>query len=43
VGVAPSEAVEVLVRFDDYRGTYLVHCHNLEHEDVAVLADFVTA
>ncbi|ORV91928.1 copper oxidase [Mycobacterium interjectum] len=42
VDVAPSEAVEVIVRFDDYRGTYLVHCHNLEHEDMAMMADFVT-
>lgn len=42
VDVAPSEAVEVIVRFDDYRGAYLVHCHNLEHEDMAMMADFVT-
>ncbi len=40
--VAPYEAVEVIVRFDDYRGAYLVHCHNLEHEDMAMMADFVT-
>ncbi|OBI81372.1 multicopper oxidase family protein [Mycobacterium sp. 1245805.9] len=42
VDVAPSEAVEVAVQFTDYRGTYLVHCHNLEHEDMAMMADFVT-
>lgn len=42
VDVAPAEAVEVIVRFTDYRGTYLVHCHNLEHEDMAMMADFVT-
>ncbi|HEX5254562.1 MAG TPA: multicopper oxidase family protein [Mycobacterium sp.] len=40
--VAPAEAVEVIVRFTDYQGTYLVHCHNLEHEDMAMMADFVT-
>lgn len=27
IDVAPAEAVEVIVRFTDYRGTYLVHCH----------------
>jgi FtsP/CotA-like multicopper oxidase with cupredoxin domain len=42
VDVAPSGAVEVAVQFTDYRGTYLVHCHNLEHEDMAMMADFVT-
>lgn len=42
VDVAPAEAVEVIVRFTDYQGTYLVHCHNLEHEDMAMMADFVT-
>jgi spore coat protein A, manganese oxidase len=24
----------VLVRFDGYRGRYVFHCHNLEHEDM---------
>ncbi|MCW2623324.1 MAG: hypothetical protein QOF66_5571 [Mycobacterium sp.] len=42
VDVAPSQAVEIIVRFTDYHGTYLVHCHNLEHEDMAMMADFVT-
>lgn len=31
--VAPGETVSVLVRFGDYRGDYVHHCHNLEHED----------
>jgi FtsP/CotA-like multicopper oxidase with cupredoxin domain len=42
VDVAPSGAVEIIVQFTKYRGTYLVHCHNLEHEDMAMMADFVT-
>ncbi|MFG3052150.1 multicopper oxidase family protein [Kitasatospora sp. NPDC048239] len=41
VDLRPAEAVEVLVRFTDYRGTYMLHCHNLEHEDMAMMADFV--
>ncbi len=27
------ETVQVLVKFNDYSGRYLLHCHNLEHED----------
>lgn len=31
--VFPNETVELAVRFTDYRGAYLFHCHTLEHED----------
>ncbi len=31
--VNPNETVQVLVKFTDYNGIYLLHCHNLEHED----------
>ncbi len=31
--VNPNETVQVLVKFTDYSGRYLLHCHNLEHED----------
>lgn len=31
--VMPSERVDVLVRFTEYRGVFLLHCHNLQHED----------
>lgn len=31
--VNPNETVQTLVRFNDYSGIYLLHCHNLEHED----------
>jgi len=31
--VFPLETVELIVRFADYRGLYLFHCHTLEHED----------
>ncbi|MFI6843698.1 multicopper oxidase family protein [Kitasatospora sp. NPDC050467] len=41
VDLRPAESVEVLVRFTDYPGTYMLHCHNLEHEDMAMMADFV--
>ena len=34
------EIVEVLIRFDAYRGRYLMHCHKLEHEDQGMMANF---
>ncbi|GAA2582730.1 multicopper oxidase family protein [Winogradskya consettensis] len=40
VDLSPHELVEVAIRFDDYDGRYLVHCHNLEHEDMAMMATF---
>jgi FtsP/CotA-like multicopper oxidase with cupredoxin domain len=40
VDVRPYEVVEVLVRFAGYRGRYVLHCHNLEHEDMAMMANF---
>jgi len=36
----PFESVRVLVRFTDYRGIYLFHCHNLEHEDDGMMLNF---
>lgn len=40
VDVRPAEVVEVAVRFTDYAGQFMLHCHNLEHEDMAMMADF---
>ncbi|MGW7456548.1 multicopper oxidase family protein [Streptomyces sp. NPDC054797] len=40
VDVRPYEVVEVLVRFDGFKGRYMLHCHNLEHEDMAMMANF---
>lgn len=40
VDIRPYEVVEVLVRFTGYRGRYVLHCHNLEHEDMAMMANF---
>lgn len=35
-----GETVDVLVRFADYRGLYLIHCHRLEHEDGGMMLNF---
>jgi spore coat protein A len=40
VDVRPYETVEVLARFAGHRGRYMLHCHNLEHEDMAMMANF---
>jgi FtsP/CotA-like multicopper oxidase with cupredoxin domain len=34
------ETVEILIRFDGYRGEYLMHCHKLEHEDMGMMSNF---
>jgi FtsP/CotA-like multicopper oxidase with cupredoxin domain len=36
-----GETVEVLIRFDGYKGEYLLHCHKLEHEDMGMMSNFV--
>ncbi len=35
-----GETAEILIRFDGYRGRYLIHCHKLEHEDQGMMANF---
>ena len=42
VDVRPGEVVEVLVRFTDYAGWFVMHCHNLEHEDMMMMANVDT-
>jgi len=36
--------VEILIRFDKFRGAYdgryLIHCHQLEHEDMGMMSNF---
>lgn len=33
----PGEVVRVLMRFSDFTGKYMMHCHNLTHEDHAMM------
>ena len=35
-----GETVEVLIRFDIFKGVYLLHCHKLEHEDMGMMSNF---
>lgn len=39
VDVRPYEVVEVAVRFTQHTGRYMIHCHNLEHEDHGMMAN----
>ncbi|CBE68404.1 MAG: multicopper oxidase domain-containing protein [Candidatus Methylomirabilis oxygeniifera] len=39
--VMPGEKVTILKRFDHYTGLYLYHCHNLEHEDLDMMRNFL--
>ncbi|NUR88033.1 MAG: multicopper oxidase family protein [Nonomuraea sp.] len=39
VALRPGESVEIITRFDGYRGRYLFHCHNAEHEDMGMMAN----
>lgn len=38
--VMPGERVRFLVRFADFDGLYVYHCHNLEHEDMGMMRNF---
>ena len=42
VDLHPNEEVRVITKFSGYRGRYVFHCHNLEHEDMAMMANFLT-
>ena len=40
ISLQPHEDAKVIMKFDGYRGRYLIHCHNLEHEDHSMMARF---
>jgi spore coat protein A, manganese oxidase len=42
VNVPPGAAVAVRATFSGFAGTYVFHCHLLEHEDHAMMAQFRT-
>jgi FtsP/CotA-like multicopper oxidase with cupredoxin domain len=37
----PGQRVRVRVRFANHAGLYLYHCHNLEHEDMGMMRNFL--
>jgi FtsP/CotA-like multicopper oxidase with cupredoxin domain len=36
----PGERVRLMMRFEDYDGLFLYHCHNLEHEDMGMMRNY---
>ncbi|MDZ7763621.1 MAG: multicopper oxidase domain-containing protein [Melioribacteraceae bacterium] len=37
----PGTRVKVLLKFEDYKGMFLYHCHNLEHEDMGMMRNYL--
>jgi hypothetical protein len=37
--VMPGERVRLIKPFQDFKGLFMVHCHNLEHEDSGMMRD----
>jgi spore coat protein A len=31
--LGPNETVRVIMKFEHFTGRYVLHCHNLQHED----------
>ena len=40
VMLMPGERARVLLRFEDFTGKFLYHCHILEHEDMGMMRNF---
>ncbi|WP_233144524.1 multicopper oxidase domain-containing protein [Methyloprofundus sedimenti] len=38
--VMPGEEIVIAKPFQDYKGLFLYHCHNLEHEDLGMMRQF---
>ena len=36
----PGMRIKVLMTFNDYKGLFLYHCHNLELEDMGMMRNF---
>ena len=38
--VAPGERVRIAKPFGDFKGLFMYHCHNVEHEDMGMMREF---
>lgn len=38
--VMPGEEVKIIKPFQDFKGLFMYHCHNLEHEDMGMMREF---
>ena len=39
-GAGVGEVVKILIKFEEFTGRYVFHCHNIEHEDMRMMAQF---
>lgn len=39
--IMPGEKVRILKPFDDFKGLFMYHCHNIEHEDMGMMREFM--
>jgi FtsP/CotA-like multicopper oxidase with cupredoxin domain len=39
--VMPGERIKIIKPFKDYKGLFMVHCHNLEHEDMGMMRELL--
>jgi FtsP/CotA-like multicopper oxidase with cupredoxin domain len=39
--VMPGEKVRIIKPFQDFTGLFVYHCHNIEHEDMGMMRDFL--
>lgn len=37
----PGMRVKIIMRFENFKGLFLYHCHNLEHEDMGMMRNFL--
>jgi blue copper oxidase len=40
VYLLPGMYMDLVLRFEDFKGLFLYHCHNLEHEDMGMMRNF---
>lgn len=36
----PGMKIKIIMRFEDFKGLFLYHCHNLEHEDMGMMRNY---
>jgi len=39
----PGMKIKVLIAFKNFKGIFLYHCHNLEHEDMGMMRNYAIA
>lgn len=41
IDLRPAERATIVTRIEDFAGRFVFHCHNLEHEDMAMMGNLV--